>query len=227
MIVAAAAFALQDEVKFSRTYKAGEKDKYAFKVQTKTPMGDVDMTMSMTQEILKVYDNGDADQKTTIADMKMMMNGTDMSSMLPPGAMGQPVIVRINKNGMAVAKTKAPANQGMMGGMGDLVALGNFLSEKAFKVGQPVPIDISDPKDPKTKVKGTMTLEALEAGVARVKSDLEVTSAQATKPIKVQTTAWVEVATSKPNKIEGTVNNVTGPQGMEIETIKYSMERVK
>lgn len=226
-VLTAAAFAVvQDEVKFNRTFKSGEKDKYTFRVQGKMPMGEMDITMSMLQEILKVHENGDADQKTTIADVKLLMNGSDMTQMVPPGAFGQPVTVRISKNGMPVDKKAAAQGPA---GMGQLMSIGNSIAfDKPMKVGQTIPINQTDPKDPKSKVTGSMTLESITDGVAKILSTVEITTAQTTsKPMKIVSTSWIEVASAKPNKVEGTLTGMPEQGGMSFEDMKFSMERAK
>jgi hypothetical protein len=226
LVVAAAAFAVQDEVKFTRSFKAGDKDNYSFNVQLKTAMGDMEMQMKMSQEITKVFENGEAEQKTTISDMKMFMNGTDVSAMAAQGMGAQaPIVVRIDKNGMPVDKKQAQGG-GPMGQMSQLMSLGSMMTDKPMKIGQAVPIDMTDPKDPKSTVKGTVVLEAVEAGVARVKSDIQIANPQMPKPMQVKTVALVDVATSKPNKVTGEVIGVPA-QGMQIDQVKFTMERVK
>src|SRR5688572_1106592 len=147
VLAAAALASLQDSVQFARAFKQGDKDKYSLKINTAMAMGAVDISMVMSQEIMKVHENGDADQKTSLTEMKVFMNGTDISQMaagMGAGA-GTGVTTRINKLGMPVEKAKAAA-AGPMGGMSQLVGMGAMLGDKPMKVGETIPINVSDRK---------------------------------------------------------------------------------
>lgn len=222
MAVAAVTVASQDAVQFARKFKEGEKDVYNMSIQASMAMGQFDIRMQIANTIKKVYDNGDADQETAVSDMKLIMNGNEMPM---PGAQGQkPTLMRINKFGSPADPKTVAAGGGMFGGMDQLLSLSQRMMDKPFKVGEVIPIDV---KEKNSTVKGTMKLESITEGVAKMVSDLNVQQEGAPKPMKITTTSWMDVASSKANKVEGTVTGVPSQQGMEIDSVKFVMERVK
>jgi hypothetical protein len=224
-ILAAASFAaVQDSLQLARTYKEGEKDAYTVKIDIAI-QGGIEVTTSMSQEVVKVYDNGDADVKFTYGTPKAMMGGQDISSMAGQMLNMPPMTMRLNKYGSST--TKPTVQQGMMAGMHKMMSIGSTLLDKPMKVGQAVPINVED-KEAKSKVTGTITLESITGGVAKIVSDMQITNAQTTdKPMKLKTTALIDVASSKPNRVEGLATDVPGQGGMAPDSIKFTLERAK
>jgi len=127
---------------FGRTYKVGEIDSYAVKMEQST--GNVVMSMTLTQEITKVYDNGDADMKETTSDMVMNIGGKQIQSPQTP-----PVTLRVDKNGAP----QGGSQSGMDGGFG--AALSRITS--GISVGQTVPYDYTNPGKAGTHDVGKIT----------------------------------------------------------------------
>ena len=67
---------------FERKYTVGNKDVYSIAMDQGTQMNS---TMTDTQLVTKTYEDGSADITSTISDMKMKMNGKDMT--VPAAAM--------------------------------------------------------------------------------------------------------------------------------------------
>ena len=217
--MAAAAFAAQDAIKFVRTYKEGDKDSYKLSMQMSMQGGSADMTMKMTSLVKKVYENGDADIESSVSDMKITFNGQTMSPPAQP-----PTTTKVNKSGMPVAGSTA-RGRGMSG---DFLRYATFLGEKGIKVGETIDIDQAETADSKTRIKGTLKLESLEEGVAKLIGKFDIWTPEAgDKPMKVASTSWVDVSTAKPNKVEGTISNVSAGPGMELDAIQFTMERLK
>ncbi len=74
---------------------------------------------------------------------------------------------------------------------------------------------------------GNIKLESVAAGIAKLVSNVSVLSNQSPTPIKIATTSWIEVATSKPTKVEGTVTDLPAQNGMQVDTVKFVLERIK
>src|SRR5687768_8633103 len=93
VLAAVSLAAVQDSLQLSRTYKAGEKDAYTVKIDIAMGERAIEVTAGMSQEVVKVYENGDADVKFTYTAPKAMMNGQDISEMaagmlnMPPQTM--------------------------------------------------------------------------------------------------------------------------------------------
>ncbi|HVL38389.1 MAG TPA: hypothetical protein VM328_03260, partial [Fimbriimonadaceae bacterium] len=73
---------------------------------------------------------------------------------------------------------------------------------------------------------GTVLLESITDGMAKVVSDLNIKTADAPQPLKVQSTIWVHVASGKATKVEGTAKNIPS-QGFQIDDLKFTMQLVK
>ncbi|MFY9235292.1 MAG: hypothetical protein WAO58_12645 [Fimbriimonadaceae bacterium] len=219
--VAAASFAAQDTYKFVRSYKLGEKDSYSVKVTASLSLGEIESRMTLVQEIVKVYDNGDADQKTSITSMRNLFNGNELPSQ--PGTGERTFVERITPAGGVAAKA-GTANE--LNGMNELFTTGSRLAGKSFRVGEVVTINDVDPKEPRNKVTGTAKLESVVDGVAKVVSQLEISIAEQAKPMRASSTSWIEVSTSKMIKMEGKASGLIAGKGLDINEAKFTMERI-
>lgn len=220
--LAVGAWAVQDGMKIARTYKVGEADTYKMAIALESDMGPIDVAMTMKQTVKKVYENGDADLETAVSAMTVNAMGNEMSPPAPPAT-----VQRVNRGGMVVGQGAAPAGAGgMRAGMGMMLNFGRFgavMTDKALKVGVPVPIE-----DPEGKTKGTVTLQSVADGVAVLNSKLEILIGDATEPMKVDAKTWIDTSTSKLNKMEGTVTGtLPGQQQMPVRQVKMTMTRVQ
>ena len=176
---------------------------------------------TLVQEIVKVYDNGDADQKTSITSMRNLFNGNELPSQ--PGTGERTFVERITPAGGVAAKA-GTANE--LNGMNELFTTGSRLAGKSFRVGEVVTINDVDPKEPRNKVTGTAKLESVVDGVAKVVSQLEISIAEQAKPMRASSTSWIEVSTSKMIKMEGKASGLIAGKGLDINEAKFTMERI-
>jgi hypothetical protein len=222
----AAAFAVQDAVKFERAYKVGDRDDYRFSITASTMMGDADIQMIMSQVVKKVHDNGEADIETTIGDMKLMFMGNEMP--MPGGQTPPPTTSRVNKYGMPVGEQARGGGGGMMGmmGGGELMRLGTMMMDKPMTVGQTIPFEQVDANNPRNKVVGTVLLESIKDGIAVVVTKSEIHNANSAQPMKVDVRSQIEMATNKPKLVEGNVTGIPEQGGMQIDGAKFRMERL-
>ncbi len=215
------AFASQDAIKFVRSYKQGESDKYTMNMDMSSAMGEISIKMAMTQTVKKVYDNGDCDMETAVTSLSINAMGNEMS---PPAP--EPTVQKMNKFGSPVGTA---ANKGRMGNF-DFMKYANALGDKGIKVGETVNVDYKDPDNKKKTTKGTVKLESVTDGVGKLVINLEVTNDQTAegKPMKVAMVALVIVANGKASKIDGTITNLPNMGGgPEIEKAVISMALVK
>ncbi|HEY3780208.1 MAG TPA: hypothetical protein VGL56_03930 [Fimbriimonadaceae bacterium] len=209
------ALGAQDSIRFSRHLTQGDTDNYKMHISGTMQQGDIDFTMKMQQLVAKVYDNGDADLTTTISDFHLTMGGNEMPIPAPP-----PSTVKVDKNGMPKEIPAGP--QGRM----QFLRYMSSLFDKDIKVGDTVNVNTTDPKDPKNKTTGTIKLDSVTDGMAKLTGDITTTMSDADAPAKVHMTMYVNVATSKMSKLEGTVDAMPVAQGMSMSDVKISMERL-
>jgi hypothetical protein len=219
LTLAAGAFAGQDSVKLERSYKVDDVDTYRFQMKMTGAMGDIGVSMNMTQTVKKVYENGDADIETLVKDMKVSVMGQEFT---PPT--GPAEVARYTRSGVPATASRGGPGPGM-----DFMRYAWMMAGRELKVGETIPINVEPTAESKTRVGGTVKLESIANGVATVISALEVAPEGATKPLRMNTTAQMDVATMKPNRIEGKATDLPsmGGQMPEIQSMEFIMERVR
>jgi hypothetical protein len=217
----AVSFASQDSIKIQRTYKEGDKDSYKMNIVATTAMGPADINMVMNQTIKRVYENGDADMENAISDMHVLFNGNEVPVPQPPSS-----TQRVNRMGFPVGEDAK--GHGMMHGM-DFMRYSGMMLDKPLVAGQTYPIEQTDEKNPKNHVSGSVKVDSITDGVAKLLTSLDVFTDKATKPMKIIMTVLMDSASSKPNRIEGTVTDLPTQEtgGPEVSDVKFTMERLK
>ena len=212
----AIAFGAQDTIRFSRHLKEGDQDTYKLHVSGNMQAGDLDFTMKMVQLVKKVYDNGDADLDTTTPDFHITMNGNEVPAPPIPEK-----TIKVDKNGVP---KEAP--EGAQSRMEFMRYMAGFY-DKDLKVGDTVTIDHTDPKDSKNKMTGTVKLDSVTDGVAKLLINVTTTSSDSDTPSKIVATMYINVATSKMSKIDGTVDSMPIQPGIVLSDVKITMERLQ
>lgn len=216
---AALASAAQDSFKHVRTLKEGDKDVYAMTIKMATQMGAMDMSMTISQLIKKLYPNGDADQESTITNMTVNMMGRTQNVPSQPAQ-----TVRINKFGIPVNAAKAGGGRMNM----NFLEYARAYGDTELKLNVPFKIDYADPNDAKNKVSGTVTLTALTDKQATIKGDMNVWTAQTGgEAIHVIMTSLVDRASGKPDKVDSKVDKIPAAmtQGFQIDNMEITMTR--
>lgn len=221
LLTCASAFAAQDVIKLTRTYKVGDSDKYSMALNMSSAMGEIAVKTAMTQKVIKVYDNGDADIETTITSMSVNAMGNEMSPPAPAPTTG-----RYNKFGTQIDSGKATRNR-----MGfDFMKYATMVSEKGFKVGETLQIDYKDPDNPKNTSKGTVKADSVTDGIVKLLVNLDVTNEQTgpDKPMHIVMTTFANVSNGKATKVDGVITNLpAGANGPQIEkmTLVLTLEK--
>lgn len=214
----ATAWSAQDTLTLEKAYKANEKDVFNVAFQVTTAMGQADIKMVLTYTVKKVYEEGSADIESQASALKVKFNDREMDLSNRP----QPVSsVRYSKYGV-------PLETGSLstGAMNtNFLRMANVIPDKPLKVGQPVEVDFKDPKDEKSTIKGTVTLESLKENVGVVVSKLDVSNAQTTTPMKFVMTSNVDATTKRLIKVNGTVSNLPVQNGVAVTAVQFAMER--
>lgn len=223
--VAATAFAMQDEFLMTRKYKEGETDKYKLAVTATMAIGQADINMLMNQTTKKVYENGDADIETQIAEMRMSFGGNELPM---PNDQMPSMTQKFDKFGRPVGQPQTQgggAGAGMMSQMSFMKYVG-FTGDQPMKVGQEVKIDAKDEKDG-SHTTGTILLEKIENGMAFINATLSVKNKQTgDTPMKVAMKSQVKVENGKLAKVEGDITNLPpNEQGMTVDSVKILMEK--
>lgn len=221
LFLAAFAVALQgDTVSIRREFKVGEKDNFNLTVSAGTQMGDLDISLKMSQEVIKVSETGEVSLRNTSSDRILKFNGQEINS---EDNAPRITTVVLTKDGLP-KRSDGAGSRGLNLGF---LQLANLLVNKDLKLGVETPVEFRDTDDAKNFVKGSFKLESSENGVAKVIAKLDVSNETTTKPMKVVMTALMDTGIGKANKVEGTVSDLPSADGIEIKAIQFVMERVK
>jgi len=212
--LAVAAFAAQDTFTLDRKYKVDERDSYKVAASLEMTGGSGEASMTLMQTVVKTYENGDADIALSSKDARFVMDGQEMIEEL------EEIVVRVDKRGLPASASE----HGPLSGVSTLLSASGLV-DKPMKTGETLKVDI-EAKDGRPKAKGTVKLESVKDGVATIVSDMDVTSDEFDgATCKLTATALIDVATSKPNKIE--LKCLFADAGFEIKSIKATIERIK
>ncbi len=211
LALAAFSFAGQDVIHFTRQQKVGSVDKYKVHISGGSQFGDIDVTGTRSEEVKKIYDNGDADIEAKVLSQTVTVNGTEY-----PAPQDPTTTFKVDKNGIPVA---APSTPGRL-------EFGRFLSkifDKDLKVGDTIRVDQAGP-DGKGTAKGTIKLDSVANGDAKLVVDLTLTRATG-DPTKFTGSFLVNTTDSKLDKIDASMDSLDLGQAV-LTNAKFVLERV-
>lgn len=208
----------QDSVRIQKVFKEGDSERVTAKLSMAVADGDIDMQLSTQQRVLKVFANGDADLESKVLSLEVRING----ELAEVGAKPQDskTVMRVNRMGIPVQAGKATGF-----GFNFLHFIG-LVGDVPLQKGKRTPVTWSDPYEPKRKSQGTITLDNLEDGIARLISSWEIAMPEQPKPLKIDMVSFVEVATGRVQRASGTITGAPS-QGLEIKAVQFSMETTK
>lgn len=203
-----------DTVKLTRTYTEGQIDKFDESFAMVVQSGDWKIKDMRTLTVKRVYPNGQVDIEAAATDITVDMAGQKGSNQ------DQRSTRRFDQNGMPI-DARAP-------GTFDYPRTEALLFGRDLTVGQDVPVEWKDAKDDKSKIKGTIKVESVKDGVAKIVGAFEIWDAKTgDSPIKATITTTVDVATSKIQKVEGLVTKLPeDPSGATPKQVKFTEVRV-
>jgi hypothetical protein len=207
----------QDTFSFEKHYKEGDSDQYTMKMKIESQMGELGISMDMKQTVKKVYDNGDADIETQMANMHVVMGGNEM----PTGQQAMPATTsKVDKFGKQLT-----APQAGRGGM-NMSGFSSYFGDKPMKVGETYKFDTVDPKT-KSGARGTAKLVSLKDGKAEVQVSVDTIAPQmGDKPMHMDGTIWADTANGKMVKMQGKMKDLPmGGQGMTASSAEILIER--
>ncbi|MEQ1933582.1 MAG: hypothetical protein ABL962_06855 [Fimbriimonadaceae bacterium] len=222
LLMASVAFA-QGPITLERAYKNGDADKYKLDLGIGTMMGEISIKLDLTQTTKTTHPNGDADIESSVANMKVQFNGSDVPNDALGGKPVAPVTQRYDKFMRPVGK-QSQAGRGIESFL-SLVRLTGMLVGKPLSVGQTIDIDHED-KESLTKMKGKVKVIELVNGVIKLESALQITNPQTgDKPMGINSVAKISSSDAKLLKVEGTVSGVPSAQGISVESVKFALEK--
>lgn len=217
LLLVLAPLGAQDTVTLVKTFRVGDKERFATKLSMSVPFGEVDMDLKTEQRVLKTFEEGGAELESELLSMEVRING-EKSDLGPPEA-GRKAKFKVDASGMPL-QTDAQAGFGF-----NFLQFVGLIGDKPLIKGKPVAVNWSDPAQPKRKALGKIILEGIEDGLARLISNWEIFLPSQEKPLKIDMTSLVEISTGKLRKASGTITGAPSPN-VEIKAIQFSMEAV-
>lgn len=222
-LLTATAFAsTQEAISLERFWKLGAVETQRIGISFSMAMGDVDVSMIATHKVLKLHDGGDADVETSVNQMKVFMNNQEVNV---PGASAPPVITqRIGKSGMPVSRISESGT-----GIGlDFIRYAFIVSDKPLRVGESTTIDYKSGGDAGSKVAGTLKLDSIENGIAKLICNYEVSTQNTSeKPMRMAVVNWLRLSDKTFMKSEGTFSNLPTFQGLQVPAAQFTMELIE
>ncbi|MEQ1822594.1 MAG: hypothetical protein ABL949_08790 [Fimbriimonadaceae bacterium] len=213
----------QDSINLERAFKTGESDKYKLDLNMATVGGQLAIKLELTQTTKVAHANGEADIESTLANMKVQFNGSDIPSDALGTASPTPIIVRYDKFMRPVGKQNSSA-RGIESFLG-ILRLTGMLVGKPIVVGQTFDID-NENKDTLTRTTGKIKIVELVNGVVKLESDINVKNPQTVdKPMNIKSVAKISVTDAKLVRVEGTVSGIPGGQGAAVESVSFVIEK--
>jgi hypothetical protein len=203
--------ASQSTVHLTRHIQLGEENKYKVHFSGSAVFGDLDVTQTKDEKVVKVYDNGDADVLTTILSRQILVNDSKISRKMDP-----PSTERVDKNGVPLD----PKDQ--ESGGDQLTNCVSVLFDRDLKVGDTIKVDKASGKD---KTTGSFKIVSLDEGELRAEANLKITRVD-DDPTTFKGTFLVNIADSKLDKINGSFENFDIGEGHSLDDGKYTIERI-
>jgi len=195
-------------------FVVGDSDVYGVGVQAHTSAGEIDLSSDTTRKVVKVYDNGDADIETKVANLTVVIGGQPYPTPEQP-----PNTTRVNKMGMAVSQASKSTALNFM-------QFGLYFGEQDLSVGQKNTFEHSDEKDPKNHYKASVKLLSRDGDKAKISVVVDSFTSHQDTPMHLEGTATVDAATNRLISFTGTAKNLPPMGGgVTVSSADFSMER--
>jgi hypothetical protein len=221
ILVASCCFASEDTVRFTRSFKEGDVDRFKAKLSMSLNGAQAETEMEFKQTVKKVFPDAEADVETTFTSLKFKVAGTVMATPLPAS-----LLQHFSKVGVPIGNPTGGQGQMMSVVYSNLVGM---VMDRMFSVNKEYPLELVDTKDPKNRIKATVKVESIVKGLATLFGHFSVWNDKAvSKPINVSMTMTMDIASSKPNKLSGLMTDIPSLEGSAIiDQIKFTIERLK
>lgn len=206
----------QDPLVLSRNYKVGEIDRYAVKLSIAVAAGDVDIQFKSGRKVVKVDDSGNADIQFITEEMKTLVNGQEAS--VGNRSFTEPLTFRFDKHGRPISE---PDSAGAMSTF--LLYLG-FLGDRPLETGKKAEYSFEDKSNPQRKTTGTLLLESVKDGEAKLVSNWSIPSPSSPRPLRIDMTSFIEIKSGTVLRASGTIYPGAGPDEVGPQAIQFAME---
>jgi hypothetical protein len=212
----------QESVTLQRTFSEGEKMTHKGNLLVTLDMGQIEVNFDLEQTTKKVSPEGSGAISAQLLNIKTLFNGNDLGQSGSGGLVRELkwdfTLDRVNQVVEAPKQTRGLFNQ-----LISAVLMTSVLSGSPLKVGEKYKVSWKGADN--TSLEGETTLAEIKEGVARLTSAFDWQPPMMEKKAKLQVTSWIEVKSGQIKKLEGTANNLVGPQGVGLQNLSYTLEK--
>jgi hypothetical protein len=206
----------QDTVTLQRVFVAGEERSLYANLSVESSLGSILVQLDLGEKLIEA----EADKATvelTISNLRVKMGDEE----IPTNPL-QPLRVRMNKQGFILNGMPAAAGANLAFLRYLFVLPGGPLS-----VGKAAPFSFESSDPAGTKLTGEATLSRVSDGNAVVSIRSKLSAPAFSKEINLAYTATFELKTGRLVEAEGTVTNLVGPDGMDVNAIQFTLSSKK
>ncbi len=208
------AIAGQGAVHLTGHLQVGQDDKYKIHFTGSAIFGDLDVTQTKDEKVVKLYDNGAADVLTTLLNRQILVNGSKIAQPLDP-----PSTTRVDKDGIPLE----PKDQ--VSGGDQIAVCVTSLFDRDLKVGDVIQVNRTN-ADNKDKTTGTFKIASLDDGEVRAAAAFQITRGN-DMPTHFKGTFLVNIADAKLDKIDGAAEQFDIGEGHSLDEAHYTLERIR
>lgn len=218
-VMVSACFA-QETINLARRFKVGEVDKYQSRMTVTMNGADMETLINYSERVKKVNKDGTAEVEIAVSSVEIKILGVSVDSPKLPS-----FIQKYSKSGVPLGMPSGGQGQARML---DYARIIGPLMDKALSIGKEYEVEWVDPKDERNKISGKVRVESVVKGIAKIVGAYDSWNEKTVKdPVKISLTLLIDVASSKPNRFEGTIlNPPTAGDTTGIEQGKFVVERL-
>ncbi|MEW5884083.1 MAG: hypothetical protein AB1725_07660 [Armatimonadota bacterium] len=215
-LAATTLLAVQQPVLLQRVFRAGDEWSRDVSLTLSSAMGDVLVTLKMSEKTLEV-DGLRATVQVALGDVVVRIGENEM----PTNSIA-PITVRMDNRGFVLNGLPRVAGNNL-----SFLRYVGVLPAEALLVGKSVPISFESSDPAGTKLSGSVLLEEMKGKTAVIIVKSSLSAPGTSMPIQLSYKAWVDASSGKVKEAEGTVTDVPAMQGLEVSAIQFVIKESK
>lgn len=215
-LAATTLLAMQQPVLLQRVFRAGGEWSRDVSLTLSSAMGDVLVTLKMTEKTLEV-DDLRATVQVSLNDVVVRLGENEM-----PSNSVAPITVRMDNRGFVLNGLPRVAGNNL-----SFLRYIGVLPAEALLVGKSVPFSFESSDPAGTKLSGSVLLEEMKGKTAVIVVKSSLSAPGTSKPIQLSYKAWVDASSGEVKEAEGTVTDVPAMQGVDVSAIQFVIKESK
>lgn len=216
VVSVAAILCVQQPMLLQRVFRIGDEWTRDVSLTLSSPVGDVLVTVKMTEKTLEVNASHAAVQ-VSLVDLRVRIGETEM-----PSNNIAPITVRMDNRGFVLNGLPRVAGNNL-----SFLRYIGVLPSSALAIGKSTSFTYESSDPTGTKLSGSALLEEVKDKTALLVIKSSLSTPGATKPMQLSYKAWVDVTNGKVKEAEGTVTDVPAMQNLEVSAIQFVIREPK